>query len=106
VDTGAAIRRAREEAGLSQSELAQRARTSQTAISAYESGRKKPSVATLSRILSAAGVRLSVEPARKTGAERMAENGRRLLDVLALAEALPSRHERTLRYPPLTPRTG
>jgi transcriptional regulator with XRE-family HTH domain len=103
VDTGAVIRRAREEAGLSQSELAQRAGTSQAAISVYESGRKKPSVETLSRILTAAGARLAVEPAP---AERPKQNGRRLLDVLALAEALPSRHERVLRYPPLRPRPG
>lgn len=49
------IRIARKRSGLSQEELARRAATSQAAISAYESGRRSPSVATLSRILAAAG---------------------------------------------------
>lgn len=46
---------ARRRASLTQQELARRAATSQAAISAYESGRRSPSVDTLSRILSAAG---------------------------------------------------
>jgi transcriptional regulator with XRE-family HTH domain len=49
------IRIARSRSGLTQAELAGRASTSQAAISAYESGRRSPSVATLSRILTAAG---------------------------------------------------
>ena len=107
VDTGVAIRRAREGAGLSQSQLAERAGTSQAAISVYESGRKKPSVATLGRILEAAGARLAVEPTPPANrADRLTQNGRRLVDVLALAEALPSRHARNLRYPSLRPRPG
>jgi transcriptional regulator with XRE-family HTH domain len=52
------VRIARQRAGLSQEELARRAATSQAAISVYESGRRSPSVATLSRILSAAGFEL------------------------------------------------
>lgn len=35
--------------------------TSQTAVSAYESGRKRPSVDTLERLLTATGSRLVVE---------------------------------------------
>ena len=49
------IRMARREAGLTQQALATRAATSQAAISAYESGRRSPSVDTLCRILAAAG---------------------------------------------------
>ena len=49
------IRRARREAGLTQQALAARAATSQAAISAYESGRRSPSVDTLCRVLAAAG---------------------------------------------------
>ena len=93
--------------GFTQAELAARAHTSQAAISAYESGRKEPSLATLDRILSAVGARLAVEPAEPTPADdRLARNGRRLLEVLALAEALPARHEPTLRFPRLRPRAG
>jgi transcriptional regulator with XRE-family HTH domain len=49
---------ARRRAGLTQDALARRSATSQTAISAYESGRRSPSVATLTRILGAAGFEL------------------------------------------------
>lgn len=50
------IRTARRRAGLTQAALAKAAATSQAAISAYESGRRSPSVDTLCRILSAAGL--------------------------------------------------
>lgn len=58
------IRVARREAGLSQQQLASRAGTSQTAVSAYESGRRSPSVDTLCRLLAAAGfeVRMRLAP--------------------------------------------
>jgi transcriptional regulator with XRE-family HTH domain len=49
------IRMARRQAGLTQQALAERAGTSQAAMSAYESGRRSPSVDTLCRILGAAG---------------------------------------------------
>jgi len=58
------IRIARRQAGLTQRVLAERAGTSQAAMSAYESGRRSPSVDTLSRILGAAGfeVRMRLAP--------------------------------------------
>lgn len=49
------IRTARRKAGLTQVVLAERAGTSQAAVSAYESGRRSPSVDTLTRLLEAAG---------------------------------------------------
>jgi uncharacterized protein len=49
------IRMARRQAGLTQRALADRAGTSQAAMSAYETGRRSPSVETLCRILAAAG---------------------------------------------------
>lgn len=52
------IRIARRKAGLTQQALARKAATSQAAISSYESGRRSPSVDTLSRILAAAGFEL------------------------------------------------
>jgi predicted nucleotidyltransferase len=48
------IREARRRAGLTQARLARRSRTSQAAISEYESGRRVPEPATLRRILRAA----------------------------------------------------
>ena len=58
------IRIARRQAGLTQQALAKRAGTSQAAVSAYESGRRSPSVDTLCRLLAAAGfeVRMRLAP--------------------------------------------
>lgn len=58
------IRIARREAGMTQQTLADRAGTSQAAVSAYESGRRSPSVDTLCRLLGAAGfeVRMRLAP--------------------------------------------
>jgi transcriptional regulator with XRE-family HTH domain len=53
------VRRA---AGLSQDELAGRAGTSRTAVSAYEHGRKSPSLDTVDRLVTAAGYELDVRP--------------------------------------------
>jgi predicted nucleotidyltransferase/DNA-binding XRE family transcriptional regulator len=63
-DSGSVLRAARKAAGLTQAELARRAGVTQSVISAYEAGRREPSVATLSRLVDAAGatLRLHVEP--------------------------------------------
>lgn len=58
---GELIRTARVRSRLSQRELARRAGTSPTAISQYERGRRDPGVATLRRILGAAGFGLRME---------------------------------------------
>ncbi|MGH8906010.1 MAG: helix-turn-helix domain-containing protein [Egibacteraceae bacterium] len=57
------ISQARKRAGLSQAELARRARTAQPAVSAYEAGAKDPTFSTLQRLLAAAGVELRPHPA-------------------------------------------
>lgn len=98
---GIALRRAREHAGLSQQELARRAGTSQATISAYENGAKEPSLRTLDRVLAAAGARLAVEPGAPGWHRDPDEAGRRFVEVLELAEALPARRRGTLRYPRL-----
>ena len=103
MDVPTILRDARGRAGLSQAALAERTGTSQATISAYESGRKQPSVDTLSRLLAAMDQRLTVEPGRVAAPSRseLRSRGRVLADVLALAEALPARHRRALRYPRL-----
>src|SRR4051812_19836497 len=105
MDVANALRRARGRAGLSQAGLAERAETSQATISAYESGRKTPSVATLDRLLAVTGSRLRVEsappPATEPSAADLSLRAQTLIAVLELAEALPSRHEPELRYPRL-----
>jgi transcriptional regulator with XRE-family HTH domain len=104
VDVGATLQTARAGAGLSQAQLAARAGTSQATISAYENGSKQPSVATFSRLLAAAGARLTVEPAAaivEPSRGELERAGETLAQVIALAEALPVEHERVLRFPRL-----
>src|SRR5437870_5125012 len=83
------IKRARREAGLTQAELARRAATSQSAVAAYESGAKAPTVETLERLLRAAGQRLGsgpVVPTRKVPSTRLARMLRqRRSAILAIA---------------------
>jgi transcriptional regulator with XRE-family HTH domain len=61
---GSLILDARIRTGLTQRELARRAHTSASAINAYESGRRNPTVSKLQEILLAAGfdIRVRLEP--------------------------------------------
>jgi transcriptional regulator with XRE-family HTH domain len=70
-----------------------------SALSAYEHGRRQPSVAALARIAAAAGMALDIAPARNAAAEEHA--GRVLAQVIELAESLPYRPKDELTYPPL-----
>lgn len=104
MDTARTIAAARTRAGMTQTQLARSAGTSQATISAYESGRKQPSLATMERLLLAAGSRLVVEPSAPAAAaseRQLRQAARTLSDVLALAAALPTRHPAELRYPRL-----
>jgi len=49
------LREARSRAGLTQRELAERARTSQSVVARIEGGRTDPSLGTLARLVSACG---------------------------------------------------
>ena len=99
------IAAARRAAGLTQIELAERSRTSQATISAYEHGTKIPSSLTLARVLAAAGRRLTTAPAsapvRVPSAHEFEHRGRVLAQVLDLAERLPSNPSKRLAYPRL-----
>lgn len=107
MDAATTLRDARRRSGLTQAALAAATGTSQAAISAYEQGRKEPSLRTLSRLLAAMGSQLSVSPATagvvRPSAARHARVGRQLLEVIGLAEALPTRHDPDLRFPRLAP---
>lgn len=105
MDIAHEIQVARRAAGLTQTELAQRAGTSQAAVSAYEAGRKTPSAETFARLLAASGARLEVHPARSAvrslSLSERERRGQILAQVIELAEALPARHARQLKLPPL-----
>jgi predicted nucleotidyltransferase/DNA-binding XRE family transcriptional regulator len=55
------LRETREQVGLTQSELADRCGVTQSVISAYESGRREPSVPTLQRLIAGTGFRLELD---------------------------------------------
>lgn len=61
----AALRQAREHAGLSVSTVARNAQTSRAAIHAYETGAREPNVATALRLLRACGCTLGIMPDRR-----------------------------------------
>jgi transcriptional regulator with XRE-family HTH domain len=89
----------RQTSGFSQTELARRSGLDRSVLSAYEHGRRQPSVAALARLAAAAGMELGLAPAGNAAADERA--GRVLAQVLELAEALPYRPREELRYPPL-----
>lgn len=90
---GEVLRRARVDAGLSQAEVARRAATSQSAVSAYERGLKSPSVATLQRLLAATGHTLQLRlGARSVAADLSGPVGRLLHDRMAEVREVLGRH--------------
>lgn len=58
MDAALLVRKARQQAGLTQAELADAAGTSQPAVAAYESGQRSPSVRTLDKLIRATGMRI------------------------------------------------
>jgi transcriptional regulator with XRE-family HTH domain len=90
---------ARRAAGLSQASLARRADIPRSVLNAYEHGKRQPGADALISILRAAGFDLAL--ARRMDLEH---NARVLGQVLDLAERLPWRPRRSLRYPPFSRR--
>ena len=85
--------------GLSQAELARRARTPRSVLNAYLRGMREPGAEALARIVAASGRQLAAEPAvRDVDLDRA---GRLLVQVIELAEALPARRRGRLTFPPL-----
>lgn len=95
------LRAARQRAGLTQGQVADRAGLQQSVISTYESGRRQPSVPMLQRLLRATGFDLDLvlRPSRPLPDD--VRNGEVLVQVLDLADVLPHRRPGPLRYPPL-----
>lgn len=76
--------RARDESGLTQSEVARRAGTSRPTLSAYEHGRTSPTLNTAQRVLAATGHVLQAVPV-VTFTEQVSRRGR----VIAVPDRLP-----------------
>jgi transcriptional regulator with XRE-family HTH domain len=100
------IRAVRRRSGLTQTELAQRAGTSQPVVSAYEHGRRDPTFGTLRKLVEAGGEQLRIDASPPMSdlppAATPEEHAQRLLDVLSLADAIPVRRvEPRLRAPRL-----
>jgi transcriptional regulator with XRE-family HTH domain len=98
------IKLVRRRRGLSQAELARRVGTSQPVISTYEHGRRDPTFGMLRKLIEASGERLVLDAALATAelppAQSVEEHARRLLDVLSVADAIPSRRRATTLVAP------
>ena len=79
------IRSARHAAGLTQLELARRCETAQPAVAAYESGARRPNIATLERLLEACDydVELVARPRVRRGAASLSQLAETMKDDLA-----------------------
>jgi uncharacterized protein len=89
---------ARRRSGLSRRELARRGRTSASTLSAYESGASVPSVATLARLLRAAGFRAeaSLRPAQEDDEQDRVE---KIEALFAFVNVLPRGERGPLTFP-------
>ncbi|MHB8532136.1 MAG: helix-turn-helix domain-containing protein [Solirubrobacteraceae bacterium] len=96
---GALIEQIRVTSELSQAELARRSGLPASVLSAYEHGRRQPSVAALARIARAAGLELEISPL--SDADALKRSGEILIEVLDLADRMPSKPRGELLYPPL-----
>lgn len=100
MNAATALSTARDRAGLSLRDLAERAGTSYSTLSAYENGRKVPNVQTLDRIVRAAGFETDVVLARRRRSTLVgATRGDELAAVLELVEQFPARHTPHLEAP-------
>ena len=99
---GSLLKDAREAAGLTAGEVARRAATSRTAISAYEHGRKSPTLDTAARLLQATGHQLTITPQREQRIgfqHRMTADNRPLVVPDRLPRLEPARALRSTRLP-------
>lgn len=103
--TGTELRRLRQEAGLSQVELARRLGVPASVLSAYENGKREPKVDIFFAAVDAAGFAIEFVPAtRKPQIELVVPDAEVkaaiLIQVCAIAMAMPSRDRGELRFPP------
>ena len=93
------LRRAREQTGLSLREVARRAGTSHATLSAYEHGRKSPSLHTFLRIIDACDLAADVRYRPRIRERHGLPRGQELEQVLRLAAQFPARRAKMLKAP-------
>ena len=88
MDAAALLRDARRRAELTQSEIARRAHTAQSAVAAYETGARTPSLRTLERLVRACDHELDlvVRPHTRRGAASLSELAPAIVEDLAAGE--------------------
>jgi transcriptional regulator with XRE-family HTH domain len=98
MDAAVLLREARRRSGLSRRKLARCGGTSPSTLSAYESGVSVPSVATLDRLLRAAGFEADVRlrPAPASDDRELTE---KIEALFSFVDALPRRPRGPLEYP-------
>jgi transcriptional regulator with XRE-family HTH domain len=103
MDAATLIRTARRASGLSQTEYAALVGVRQPVISAYENGRREPSLPTLERLVAGSRRALRIDlvwnEAELPRAVGDGEHASRLLDVLSLADAIPRYRTGDLQMP-------
>ncbi len=95
------LREARNRAGFSLRQLAQKVGTSHSTIAAYEQGRKSPSTEVFLRLLNACGLELATIQSHNPSSFDRKQRGEELAAVLELAEQFPARHKSNPDYPNL-----
>ena len=95
--SGDTLRELRRRTGRTQADVAAQVGIPASVLSAYERGRRQPGLEVAGRIIEALGYRVEFVPGLDPAVQ-----GRKLVDVLTLAEALPYRprpmaHARTQR---------
>jgi uncharacterized protein len=98
VDAAVLLQEARRRSGLSRRRLAQLGGTSPSTLSAYESGASVPSVATLERLLRAAGFQAEVN-LRSVPSTDERELTEKIEALFSFVDTLPRRRRGPLRYP-------
>jgi transcriptional regulator with XRE-family HTH domain len=95
MEPGDVLKALRRRQDLTQADLARRAGTSQPVISAYEHGRRDPTIGTLRRLVAAGGETLRLASAPHASdlppPADLQEHADRLVAVLSLADAIPRR---------------
>lgn len=87
METAGLIKRTRQTAGITQAQMADRAETAQSAVAAYESGARRPTLTTLTRLLDACecDLELQARPRVRRGAAALDELAQTMRDDLAEA---------------------